>query len=56
MAENDEEEDAIESEYAAQRARIVAMREEGFSLEEIGEETDLTPDQVLEILRKESMQ
>jgi len=53
---DDEEEDAIESEYAAQRARIVAMREEGFTLEEIGEETELTPDQVLEFLRKEGMQ
>jgi DNA-directed RNA polymerase specialized sigma24 family protein len=56
MAENDDEEDAIESEYAAQRARIVAMREEGFSVEEIGEETDLTPEAVFEILRKEGMQ
>jgi DNA-directed RNA polymerase specialized sigma24 family protein len=53
---DDEEEDAIESEYAAQRARIVAMREEGFTLEEIGEETDLTPEAVLDILRKEDMQ
>jgi hypothetical protein len=53
---DDEEEDAIESEYAARRARIVAMREEGFTLEEIGQETDLTPDQVLELLRKEGMQ
>ena len=52
---NDEEEDAIESEYAGQRARIVAMREEGFTLEEIGEETDLTPEAVLDILRKEDM-
>jgi hypothetical protein len=56
MAEGDEEAGAIETEYAAQRARIVAMREEGFTLEEIGEETDLTPDAVLEILRKEDMQ
>lgn len=56
MAENDEQEDAIETEYAAQRARIVAMREEGFTLEEIGEETDLTPEAVLELLRKEGMQ
>jgi hypothetical protein len=56
MAENDEEEDAIESEYAAQRARIVAMREEGFTVEEIGEEIEETPDAVLEILRKEDMQ
>jgi DNA-binding transcriptional MerR regulator len=52
----DEEEDARESEDAARRARIVAMREEGFTLEEIGEEIDLTPDAVLEILRKEGMQ
>jgi DNA-directed RNA polymerase specialized sigma24 family protein len=52
----DEEEDAIESADAARRARIIAMREEGFTLEEIGEETDLTPEQVLEILRKEDMQ
>jgi hypothetical protein len=52
---DDEEEDAIESEYAAQRARIVAMREEGFTLEEIGEETDLAPEAVLEIVRKEGM-
>jgi DNA-directed RNA polymerase specialized sigma24 family protein len=56
MAENDEEQDAIESEYAAQRARIVAMREEGFSVEEIGEETGLTPEAVLEVLRKDGMQ
>jgi DNA-directed RNA polymerase specialized sigma24 family protein len=56
MADDREEQDAIESEYAAQRARIVAMREEGFTLEEIGEETDLTPDAVLVILGKEGMQ
>ncbi len=56
MAGNDEQQDAIESEYAAQRARIIAMREEGFTLEEIGEEVDMTPEAVLEILRKEGMQ
>lgn len=52
----DEQEDARESADAAQRARIVAMREEGFTHEEIGEETGLTPAQVLEVLRKEGMQ
>lgn len=52
----DEEEDARESEDAARRARIVVMREEGFTLEEIGEETGLTREQVLETLRKEGMQ
>ena len=51
-----EDEDARESEDAAQRARIVAMREEGFSLEEIGEETGLTSEQVTEVLRKEDLQ
>jgi uncharacterized protein YerC len=52
----DEQDDARESEDAAQRARIVAMREEGFTLDEIGQETGLTPAQVVEVLAKEGMQ
>jgi predicted transcriptional regulator len=52
----DEQEDARESEDAARRARIVAMREEGFTLDEICQEIGLTNAQVLEILRAEGMQ
>lgn len=51
-----DEEDARESADAAQRARVVAMREEGFTLEEIGQQTGLTREQVLEVLRREGMQ
>jgi orotate phosphoribosyltransferase-like protein len=40
----------------AQRARAVAMKSEGFSLQEIGEELHLTSEQVREILRKEGME
>jgi uncharacterized protein YerC len=52
----DDPEDARETEDAAQRARIVAMREEGFTLDDIAEETGLTSAQVLEVLRAEGMQ
>lgn len=52
----DDQEDARESADAASRARVVAMREEGFTLDEIGEETGLTSAQVGEILRAEGMQ
>ncbi len=40
----------------AQRARAVAMRSEGFTLQEIGEELHLSSDQVRDILRKEGME
>lgn len=40
----------------AQRARAVAMRSEGFTLQEIAEELHLTSEQVREILRKEGME
>jgi uncharacterized protein YerC len=52
----DDQEDARETEDAAQRARVVAMSEEGFTPDQIGQETGLTREQVLEILRREGMQ
>lgn len=40
----------------AQRARAVAMRSEGFTVQEIGEELHLSTEQVRDILRKEGME
>jgi predicted transcriptional regulator len=48
---DDEQEDARESEDAAQWARVVAMNEEGFTHDQIRQETGLTEEQVLQILR-----
>jgi DNA-binding NarL/FixJ family response regulator len=47
---------AMTDKETAQRARAVAMKSEGFSLQEIGEELHLTSEQVREILRKEGME
>jgi orotate phosphoribosyltransferase-like protein len=40
----------------ALRARVVAMRSEGFTLQQIGEELHLSSEQVQDILRKEGME
>ncbi len=52
----DEEDDAIGSEDAATRARVIAMGEEGFTYHEIAEELGLNRQQVQEILREEDVE
>lgn len=40
----------------AQRARVVAMKSEGFTVQEIGDELHLSREQVREILKVEGME